>query len=153
MSPTIAVYCSPDIRVDRNRLYKVVIDDHDAGDLWPGQRLSFDVPSGERRVLIKIDFMRSNELALAPQPGDVIDLTCTGRGSPIAFFTTIFRRRAYIDLHVMTPSERAAWEAAQPSPPEPRNLRSDGAPSPGWSATSRPGCLLQLTCRQSAQMR
>ena len=72
--------------MDRNRVYKVVIDDNEAGEVWPGQRLSFDVPTGERRVLVKIDFMRSNELALVPQPGDAIDLTCTGRGSPIAFF-------------------------------------------------------------------
>lgn len=127
VSPTIAVYRSPDIRVDRNRLYKVVIDDQEVGELWPGQRMSFDVVSGERRVLVKIDFMKSNELALTPQPGDVIDLTCTGRGSLVAFFNTIFRRKAYLDLHVMTPSEGAAWEAAQPSPPKPRNLGGDGA--------------------------
>jgi len=128
VSPTIAVYRSPDIRVDRNRLYKVVIDDQEVGELLPGQRMSFDVASGERRVLVKIDFMRSNELALTPQPGDVVDLTCTGKGSPIAFFNTIFRRKAYLDLHVMTPSERAAWEAARPSPPKPRNSRGEGAP-------------------------
>jgi hypothetical protein len=128
VSPTIAVYRSPDIRVDRNRLYKVVIDGQEVGELWPGKRLSFNVPSGERRVLVKIDFMRSNELALAPQPGDVVDLTCTGTGSAIAFFNTIFRRKAYLDLHVMTQGERAAWETAQPQVPKPRNLGSEGAP-------------------------
>ena len=127
MSSTIAVYRSPDIKVDRNRLYKVVIDDQEVGELWPGQRLSFNVPSGERRVLVKIDLMRSNELALAPQPGDVVELACTGKGSLVAFFNTIFRRKAYLDLHVMTPGERAAWEAAEPQVPKPRNLGSEGA--------------------------
>ena len=126
MSPTIAIYSSPDIGIDRNRVYKVVIDDHEVGEIWPGQRLSFDVPSGERRVLLKIDFMRSNELAVAPQAGDVIELTSTGKGSAIAFFNTIFRRKAYLDLHVMTSSERTAWEAAQPRPPTPRNLGEEG---------------------------
>lgn len=127
VSSTIAVYRSPDIKVDRNRLYKVVIDDQEVGELWPGQRLSFNVPSGEPRVLVKIDFMRSNELALAPQSGDVVELACTGKGSLVAFFNTIFRRKAYLDLHVMTPGERAAWEAAQPQVPKPRNLGSEGA--------------------------
>jgi len=37
VSPTIAVYRSPDIWMDRNRLYKVVIDHHEVGELWPGQ--------------------------------------------------------------------------------------------------------------------
>ena len=129
MSPTLSVYRSPDIWMDRNRLYKVVIDGQQVGELWPGQRLSFDVASGDRRVLVKIDFMRSNELVLAPQPGDVIDLTCTGRGSlMVAFFNTFFRRKAYLDLHVMSSSDRAAWEAAQPVPPKPRNLGSEGVP-------------------------
>ena len=127
VSSTIAVYRSPDIKVDRNRLYRVVIDDQEVGELWPGQRLSFNVPSGERRVLVKIDFMRSNELALAPEPGDVVELACIGKGSLVAFFNTIFRRKAYLDLHVMTQGERAAWEAAQPQVPKPRNLGSEGA--------------------------
>src|SRR5258708_20724574 len=112
--------------MDRNRLYKVVIDDQEAGELWSGHRLSFDVPSGVRRILVKIDFMRSNELAPAPQPGDVIDLTCRGKGSPIAFFNTIFRRKAYLDLHVMTQRDRPVSEAAKPHVPKPRNL--EGAP-------------------------
>jgi hypothetical protein len=84
------------------------------------------VPTGKRRVLLKIDLMRSNELALAPQPDDVIELTCTGKGSPMAFFNTIFRRKAYLDLHVISSSERSAWEAAQPKPPKPRNLGDQG---------------------------
>ena len=128
MSPTLTVYRSPDIWMDRNRLYKVVIDDKQVGELWPGQRLSFGVASGERRVLVKIDFMRSNEMVLVPQLGDVIDLTCTGRGSLMAFFNTFFRRKAYLDLHVMSSSEQATWEAAQPVSPKPRNLGSEAAP-------------------------
>jgi hypothetical protein len=128
VSPTLTVYRSPDIWMDRNRLYRAVIDDQQVGELWPGQRLSFNVASGDRRVLVKMDFMRSNELVLAPQSGDVIDLTCTGRGSLVAFFNTLFRRRAYLDLRVMSSSERATWEAAQPVPPKPRNLGSEGAP-------------------------
>ena len=128
MSSTIAIYRSPDILVDRNRLYKVLVDGKEVGELWPGQRLSINAPSGERRVLVKIDFMRSNELVLSPESGEVVDLTCTGRGSPMAFFNTVFRRKAYLDLHPMTSSERAAWEAAQTSPPKPRNLGDQGIP-------------------------
>jgi hypothetical protein len=128
VSPTITVYRSPDIWVDRNRLYKVIIDDQEMGELWPGQRLSLDVPSGGRRIVVKIDLMRSNELALAVGPGDVIDLTCSGRGSPMAFFNSVFRRKVYLDLHVMTHAERTAAEMAQPQAPTPRNLGDEGAP-------------------------
>jgi hypothetical protein len=114
--------------VDRNRLYEVVTNDREMGELWPGQRLSFDVPSGEQRIVVKIDLMRSNELALAARSGDVIDLTCRGRGSPMAFFNSIFRRKSYFDLHVMTRTERTALEASQPHTPKPRNLEDEGAP-------------------------
>jgi hypothetical protein len=74
--------------MDRNRLYKVVIDQHEKGELWPGQRSSFDVQPGEHRVQVKIDFMRSNELAVTVQPGDAVELSCAGRGSAIALFNT-----------------------------------------------------------------
>jgi hypothetical protein len=128
VSPTIAIYRSPDIWMDRNRVYKVLIDDQERGEIWPGQRLSVNVSAGERRVLVKIDFMRSNELALTVLQGEDVDLTCAARGSALAIFNTIFRRKAYLDLHTMTASERAAWEAAQPRPPQPRNLGSGAAP-------------------------
>lgn len=113
--------------MDRNRLYKVTIDGRDEGEFWPNQRLSFDVGAGEHRVVVKIDFMRSNELVVPVQAGDVVDLTCSGRGSALALWNTFFRRKAYLDLHLMTPSEHAAWEAALPPVPKPRNLADPGA--------------------------
>jgi len=125
MSPTISVYRSPDISMDRNRLYKVLFDGGDVGEAWPGQRLSFDVAPGEHRVMIKIDLMRSNEVVVAPGSGADVDLTCTGRGSLRAMWNTLFHRHAYLDLHLMTSEERARWEASRPGVPEPRNL-ADG---------------------------
>jgi hypothetical protein len=62
VSATIAVHRSPDIWMDRNHLYKVAIDGHDQGEIWPSQRMPFDVALGEHRVVTKIDFIRSNEL-------------------------------------------------------------------------------------------
>jgi hypothetical protein len=88
--------------------------------------LSVDVPSGERRIIVNIDFMKSNEVAVTAPPSGVVDLSCSGRGSPMAFFNTIFRRNAYLDLHVMTEAERASWEAAQLRVPKPRNLGDKG---------------------------
>lgn len=108
--------------MDRHRVYKVVIDGRQAGEMWPGQRLTLHVPSGARRIFVEIDVMRSNELVVSPQPGDVIDLTCRGFGSLLALFNTVFRRKAYLDLRVMTPAERAAGEAASSPVPKPRNI-------------------------------
>jgi uncharacterized protein YfaP (DUF2135 family) len=58
------------------------------------------------------------------QAGDVVDLTCSGRGSALAVWN---RRSAYLDLHVMTPSEQVAWEGARSTAPEPRKLGDPAA--------------------------
>ncbi len=91
--------------MDRNRIYKVVIDGKTVGELWPGQAGFFDVSPGAHRVRVKIDLMGSPELEVSLDRGQVIDLLCTGAGSAMAMFTTLFRRNSYLDLRPMTPEE------------------------------------------------
>ncbi len=110
--------------MDRNRVYKVVIDGSAVGELWPSQSEWFDVSSGEHLVRVRIDFMSSNELHVAPVEGEVLELACRGRSSPIAMFSTIFKRNSYLDLHVMTSKESEQFKnlGKGKEPPVPKNL-------------------------------
>jgi hypothetical protein len=40
---TIAVYRSNDIWMDRNRVYKVVVDGETSGEIWPNQLGTYSV--------------------------------------------------------------------------------------------------------------
>jgi hypothetical protein len=112
--------------MDRNRVYEVVIDGSAVGELWPSQSEWFNVPPGEHLVRVKIDFMGSNELHVAPIEGEVLELTCRGRSSPMAIVSTVFKRNTYLDLHAMTSEESGEFEkmGKGKEPPVPRNLGS-----------------------------
>lgn len=124
-SAGVRIFRSPDIWMDRNRLYKVVVDGKTVGELWPKENGFFNLAPGEHRLFVKIDFMRSKELSIAFEPGETVELACRGGGSALALFRTIFRRSAYLDLHEITPEEREtlAVIAKQRTPPAPRNLK------------------------------
>ena len=81
--------------MDRNRVYKVVIDGSDVGELWPSQSDWFNVRLGEHLVRVKIDFMGSNELHVALAEGDLVELACRARSSAMAMFSTVFGRNSY----------------------------------------------------------
>jgi hypothetical protein len=121
--PQVTVWRTPDRWIDRNRIYRLVLDDQVVGEMWPGKRLSIDPPPGDHRLYVKIDFMRSNQLqvTLPSEPGFEMLLACrAGKGNP--FLNTIVRPRSYLDLHVMTQSERSSMEASAPASSKPRNL-------------------------------
>jgi hypothetical protein len=101
---TIAVYRSNDIWMDRNRVYKVVVDGETSGEIWPNQLGTYSVTPGEHRVQVRIDFMKSNEMSVSLDDGQTLELTCSGRGSAWAFLHTVFRRNAYLSLQSKTPS-------------------------------------------------
>jgi hypothetical protein len=105
---TVVLYRNPDVWGDRNRRYKILIDGQNTGYVLYGKRTTLQVPAGEHRVAVKIDFMRSNELTVLPNDGDVVELACSGRGLRRA----IFRWDGYLDLHHMTPEERARSTAS-----------------------------------------
>ena len=118
------VYRPSDIWFDRNRLYKVLIDDREVGGVWGAQSVAFDVPPGEHTVRIKIDFMGSNTVAVELQQLETAELACRGGGPFRALYTTVFFRNRYLDLHPMTEDERRDLERLreQRKPPVPRNL-------------------------------
>lgn len=123
-SARIRVFRAADIWMDRNRVYKVIIDDLVVGELWPAQSGSFDISAGQHRVRVKIDFMGSRELVVSANAGEVVELTCKGHGSAAAMFNTFFRRNSYVDLHVTSPEESQELSriAKEKAPPPPRNI-------------------------------
>lgn len=79
--PSVAVFRPSDISMDRNRLYKIVIDGVTVGELWPGQVGTFAVSAGSHNVEVKIDFMKSNELTVQVAATQIAELACRGHGS------------------------------------------------------------------------
>jgi hypothetical protein len=126
-SAQISVYRSPDIWMDRNRVYKVMIDGKVVGELWPSQIESFRVAEGAHRVRVKIDLMGSNELEVEATFENAVELACRGGGSVVAMLKTIFKRNSYLNLRPITTKEKgdlARFEKGK-EPPAPRNLGSD----------------------------
>ncbi len=121
-SSSIRLYRAADIWMDRNRLYKVVIDGSIACELWPNQNIRIDVPPGQHNVRVKIDVMGSNEMAVQLEAGEVVELACRGNGSLLALFNTLFRRNSYLDLHFITPEETTNLQQSLVEPPAPRDL-------------------------------
>lgn len=97
-STAMAVYRRPDIWTDRNRRYRIVVDDKEVGKIGADQRLSFDVSEVRHRVIVKIDYCSSNELLVTPQFGETVELICSSTGHP--FLKALFRRKAYLNLDV-----------------------------------------------------
>lgn len=60
--------------VDRNRKYKVMRDKECLGEIRDGETLIFDVPHGKQEIYFKLDWMRSNKIALDPKRRDEIKI-------------------------------------------------------------------------------
>jgi hypothetical protein len=110
--------------MDRNRVYKVVLDGTVAGELWPGKSERFSVEPGAHKVRVKIDFMKSNEMDISAVDGQTVELACRGHSSLLAMFNTVFNRNRYLNLDHMTTEEReqAARVVEGANRPLPRNL-------------------------------
>lgn len=47
---------------DKARAYKVVLDDNVIGKIKYGEKIEFDVPDGNHKLFLKIDWCRSNSV-------------------------------------------------------------------------------------------
>jgi hypothetical protein len=110
---------------ERNALYKVVIDGKKFGELWTGQSAVFYVGAGDHIVNVRNSFLGSNKVVIQLEDSEVIDLTCRPRGAIATMLNGLFRWNRFLDLHPMTPEERAEVDrrkAEGPAAPIPRNL-------------------------------
>ncbi len=110
---------------ERNALYKVVVDGKKVGELWTGQSGVFYVGAGGHTVTVRNSFLGSNKVVLQLEGSEVVDLACRPRGAMATMFNGLFRWHRFMDLHLMTPEERAEVDrrkAEGPAAPVPRNL-------------------------------
>lgn len=86
---------------DRARAYKVVLDDNVIGDVKNGEEIEFDVPDGNHKFFLKIDWCRSNSVAF-DMSGSTESFECGSslRGWKIflSIIYIIFMRNKYLWL-------------------------------------------------------
>jgi hypothetical protein len=103
----LSVYRSPDIAMDRNRLYKIYVDGKPKGEVWPGQTAEVRVEPGLLRVQVQIDIYRSNELVLRIEPGSRTELLCHGHGVWRNLLAGLVKWHSYLVLEIKIPEQRA----------------------------------------------
>ncbi len=59
---------------DRLRNYRILVDGAEVGRLAPGAELRVELPEGEREIVAKIDWARSNRLRLDIRAGEATEL-------------------------------------------------------------------------------
>lgn len=83
---------------DRLRRYEVVIDGVIVGRLANGESSVFEVPVGAHDVFLKIDWCRSEKVALDLVVGQKAILRCRGRNPLAALYWITFGRRRYVKM-------------------------------------------------------
>jgi hypothetical protein len=87
------------VRPDRRRAYRIYVDDREVGHIRAGEVTCVRVPPGERIVSVRIDWARSNSLAVLLEPGERSYLYCEPRATPwTAVFWMTFGSNRYIRL-------------------------------------------------------
>lgn len=134
--PSISLFRPADIAMDRNRVYKVMIDGDLVGELWPEQIGTFNVGTGTHTVRVKIDFLKSDPLAVDLEAGGIAELACRGAGSLTALLRALTRPTRYLALHPITQDECTLLEEIQDRKrsPIPRNLGAADETPPDPSA-------------------
>ena len=62
--------------VDKNKCYKIMLDEHQIGVIHDGQTKTFDLPKGEHIIYLKIDWCRSNKLKFVIEDGQTVEFDC-----------------------------------------------------------------------------
>jgi len=98
----ISVYRRPDVAMDRNRRYKVLLDGRPVAEVWPAETAKVRAEPGRHRVQIRIDIYRSNEVTVDLSNGEQVELVCLGRGVWRSLVAGLFRWHSYLILRTMS---------------------------------------------------
>ena len=86
--------------LDRIRAYKIVLDGVEVGQITAGESFDMTISPGEHRILLKIDWCRSNMLDFTAQAGAEVTLNCgsslTGWRIFMVFLYVSFLRDKYL---------------------------------------------------------
>lgn len=83
---------------DRRRAYRVIVDGGEVGRLGNGESASFEVAPGSHELHLKIDWCRSERLALDLAPGETAVIECEARNPWQALYWVSFGCRRYVKL-------------------------------------------------------
>lgn len=62
--------------VDRFRSYQVILDDEVIGEINNGEEKSFDLPKGNHKLKLVIDWCNSNSLTVNNENGNAMSFEC-----------------------------------------------------------------------------
>lgn len=77
---------------DRVRKYKVICNGEEVAKVGNGETIEFEVPPGEKEVYLKIDWCRSNKVAVSVPPGGEVHL----QGGSSLRGTAVFMAIVYV---------------------------------------------------------
>ena len=103
--PGITIHRPPSIWMDRNAAYRVHIDGRVAGKLWHGGNVYFNLPAGDHRVRLSLNYyLGSNEVQVSLPTGHGVTFVCE-RGWPILglpILDALFNRKRYLVLRSLS---------------------------------------------------
>ena len=87
----VRVHREPTARADRLRAYRLVVDGRERGTIKEGETLEVELPPGDHRVWMKLDWAKSRELIISGE--EDANLRCRGNGNPLLalLYITIWR--------------------------------------------------------------
>ena len=87
---------------DRLRDYRILCDGREIGRIRNAEARDFEIAPGEHRLLVKIDWCRSNEVQFSVHDGDTARFLCgnnlRGLRLLLAIFYVLFARKHYLLL-------------------------------------------------------
>lgn len=78
--------------------YAVLVDDVRVGGIRRGERLRFEVPPGEHRLQLRIDWCSSPPVTVLVEPGETVDFVCSPGGDASEGLAVGAGRDRYITL-------------------------------------------------------
>lgn len=97
-SSSIKVRRASNSWTDRLRAYEIVIDGCVAGRIHRGESHDFEVAAGPHEIFLKIDWCRSEMLALDLAAGQQAVIECSARTLLTGFYWVTFGRSRYIKV-------------------------------------------------------
>lgn len=85
--------------IDWGRSFDVLIDGRPAGSIAPGETATFSLSPGRHEIQLKLDWGRSQPVAIDLDPGQTARLRCRPRANLLTdIYWITFGRNRYIDL-------------------------------------------------------
>jgi len=113
---------------DRARAYRIVIDEYAVGKIDNGTTERFEVSPGAHVVYLKLDWCRSQKIAVEVGPGETARFRARARNPWGAIYWVSFGCRNYMKFELIDGAQPQFQDAGAMPPPPP--APPSGAPQP-----------------------